>query len=53
MDSSITKVILLNTLYALLDNEYPRNIPSSDFASNLPSLSLPLFRMNHLKPKTQ
>jgi len=52
MDSSTVRVYLLKTLYALLLDEYPSKIPSSAFASNLPSFSFPLFKTKHLQPKT-
>jgi len=39
--SSTHKVLLLNTLYALLCEEYPRNIASSLLGSNFPKASFP------------
>ena len=38
VDSSSNKVLLLKTLYALLDNEYPKKIAPSTLDSNLPKL---------------
>ena len=42
-DSSTTKFRLLKTLNVLLIVEYPKQMASSDFESNFPRLSLPLF----------
>lgn len=36
----------------LLEVEYPRNMPSTTFASNFPIVSLSLLKINHQNPKT-
>jgi hypothetical protein len=48
IDSSRQSVLLLYTLWDLLEEEQPRKIPTSDFESNLSKLSLVL-RIKKLK----
>lgn len=49
--SSTQRVLLLNTMYAFLVEEYPTKSPSSLLASKFPRSSFPLFRKKHLQSK--
>lgn len=52
IDSSVVRIIMLNTLKKLLEVEYPMSMPSSSFMSNFPRVSFLLLWINHFHPKT-